>query len=211
MSEETLQPPSPLRPAVNRVVENSPVNDNIPRALFFGEIFKPEECERVLQSPVDLELTQQFAAHQRDLMPGYAQYMQAESRLLAMSPENHWLFDYLSKLLRVLNDKHYHFDLERLLGTQILTLKPGMKVDWHFDLGNGLFAKRKLSLVAFLTPHEQYEGGALDLMTNGTYAHRRQQGVIGVFPAYYVSAFQPVTSGEMQVLLTWMHGADRFR
>lgn len=36
------------------------------------------------------------------------------------------------------------------MGLQRVCLRPGSTLDWHLDLGNGLFAQRKLSLVVWL-------------------------------------------------------------
>lgn len=186
-------------------------NDDISRAFYYGKMFKPEELERICQAPTDPQLTQNFWQHQHSLMPGFQHFMQAQPQLLALSPENAWLHEHLHQLLRVLNDKHYHFEVSRTIGTQLLTLETGQQVDWHSDLGEGFFAFRKLSLVVFLTPKEDYKGGKLELMSSSGNSLPPDKGVLLVYPSFGVSRITPVTQGRLQVLLTWIHGQQCYQ
>ena len=202
---------SEIQLSAHQGVEQFPINNNIPQSFFYRKIFTPDECGRIIAAQTDSERTQKFIAEQGRCMPGYAQYMQAESNVLAHQPDNQWIFDYCHKLMHVLNDRNYLFDVDTLCDTQILSLKTGMHVGLHLELGNGCFSRRKLGMVVFLTPEDQYEDGGYNMMSNGFYSVRRPQGSIAIFPAYYVTGFQAVRSGELKVLLCWLHGSDRFR
>jgi PKHD-type hydroxylase len=96
------------------------------------------------------------------------------------------------------------------MGTQILTLEAAQSLDFHFDLGAGLFSKRKISIMIFLSSPDDYEGGQLDLMGSQYPPFRRERGDVLIFPSFYVNSFHPVSSGRLQVLLTWMHGSQQF-
>ncbi|MGV3522820.1 MAG: 2OG-Fe(II) oxygenase [Candidatus Sericytochromatia bacterium] len=188
-----------------------PINDNVMRAFYYADIFKAEECERILRLPTDPELTENFEVLQRAGMQGYAQYMQAPYALLTLQAATPWLYPYIHTLFHALNDKHYHFKLGQVMGIQRLHLQPGHTVDWHFDLGEGMFSRRKLSLVVWLNAPEAYQGGNLEIMTNGETGVKRTQGTIGVFPSFMASRISPVTAGEQQLLLAWMHSETGFR
>lgn len=192
------------------LTELEPNNDNITRALFFMTLFTPEDCARILALAEDKSLTEKFLAYQRQLMPGYSHYMRCRTQVVPMNENTNWLLQHLHTILMATNDRNYKFDAHRLMGTQILTLEKGEELDWNASLGGGIFASRKLMLVAFLTPEKDYTGGAFELMANIYASARRDQGNVAVFPAFSVCRFHPVTSGKLQVLVAWLHGDEQF-
>ncbi|PKL76987.1 MAG: hypothetical protein CVV27_07470 [Candidatus Melainabacteria bacterium HGW-Melainabacteria-1] len=185
-------------------------NDHVMRSLFIKDVFEPDDYARILALPQDPELSSRFLAHERQLMSGYAQYMHCQSYLPALNADSAWLIEHLRRLLEVVNRRYYHFACQRVLGTQILSLEAGQQLDWHMGTGSGLFATRKLGLIAFLTPLDQYSGGVFEVMASTYRGDRREQGWVGFFPAFAVTRIQAVSSGRMQVLLTWMHGPAPF-
>jgi PKHD-type hydroxylase len=73
------------------------------------------------------------------------------------------------------------------------------------DLGTGIFAGRKLSLVTFLTPPEDYEGGDLCFMDGGQ-PLRLPQGATVIFPSYLMHKVKPLTRGNRSTMVSWVHG-----
>ncbi len=216
MSETPIQPQPDLLAAQNQppaTVSNLPfseeMNDNVMRSLFFRDLFTPADCRRVLEAPTDPVISDQFYAMQRQLMPGFDQYMHAPpGRILSLSQENAWLHEHLHTVFRAVNDRHFRFKATRQLGAQLFSLEKGQHLDWHFDLGAGVFNTRKLSMMVFLTPVEEYEGGQYELMATPYGFMQRAQGVVAVAPAFSASRLAPVTRGRLDLLLSWFHGEE---
>jgi hypothetical protein len=200
-------------------------NDSLMRSLFFQHLIKPEDYPAILAAPEDPGLSQRFQARQRAHLPGFAQYMRASSRLLAVNEDSAWLLEQLRVIFQGVNQRYYHFELGGssgppgsgatvlpggVLGTQIMTFETGQDLDWNVGIGGDVFASRKLSLIAFLTPLEDYDGGEFELMASSYGVGRRAPGMIAVFPSFVVSRIHPVTRGRMQILLSWMHGPGQF-
>ena len=77
--------------------------------------------------------------------------------------------------------------------------------DWHMDLGAGPTASRKLTMVTFLTPPEEFTGGELLFMDGGP-PMRPAQGTTAIFPSYLLHKVNPVTQGRRFTLVSWLHG-----
>lgn len=185
-------------------------NDDIMRTFCYNGVFKPDECDAILAAARDPRLSAAFLEAQRHHMDGFHKFMRCQPELIAVSEETRWLHRYLHKMMLALNHRHYHFDLHRVIGTQLVTLSPESALDWHFDLGQGMFAYRKLSLAVYLSAPEDYEGGILEVMSHGLPRVKRVRGSLAVYPAYCASRFTPVIRGELKLLLTWMHGEKLF-
>lgn len=82
--------------------------------------------------------------------------------------------------------------------------------DWHTDTGGGpLAARRKLTVVAQLSPPESHEGGELQLNPAGQpFAASRRTGDAVVFASFVLHRVTPVTKGERHSLTCWVHGPD---
>jgi hypothetical protein len=184
------------------------MNDNVMRALFFSDLIKPADCQRILQASIDENMSSQFLNIQQQLMPGFASYMHAPSRILSLTQENTWLLEHLRVIFDAVNQRHFKFEASRMMGTQLVSLEAGQHIDWHFDLGGGFFATRKLSMLIFLNSPDDYTGGEFDLMASQHKCQRRYQGVVAIMPAFSVSRILPVTSGRMHLLLSWFHGLE---
>lgn len=215
MNDVAAQPTSQLlsdsqAPLPPLLLPDDAENDNVSRALFFHGLLSAEDCDRILALPEDPHLTSQFLQHQRQLMPGYASYMRCQSQVIPMQAESEWLFAHLHTIMSAVNHRHFHFEADRLMGAQLLTLENGQQLDWHSSIGEGQFATRKLMLVAFLSPDQNYSGGEFELMASPFATMRRAQGMIVVCPAFSVIRIHPVTAGKMQVLVSWLHGTGLF-
>lgn len=127
---------------------------------------------------------------------------------LSNTPESTWVFERLGHVASQLNADYFRFDLtgfgEPLQLTHYDQAEQGM-YGWHQDYNAQV--SRKLSLVLQLTDPSQYEGGNLQVMTNGEpQTVRKQRGLIAAFPSYVVHQVTPVTSGNRQSLVSWVSG-----
>lgn len=126
------------------------------------------------------------------------------------TPETKWVFDKLAHVASSLNSQFYRFDLtgfgEALQLTNYDQSEHGM-YGWHQDYGGPRSVSRKLSMVVQLSDPAQYEGGNLQIMTDGNPQNvRKQRGLIAVFPSYIVHQVTPVTQGNRQSLVAWISG-----
>lgn len=129
---------------------------------------------------------------------------------LSKTSDTAWVFEKLAHVATSLNSQYYGFDLtgfgEALQLTNYDQAEQGM-YGWHQDYGGQI--SRKLSLVLQLTDPSQYEGGNLQVMTNGDpQTVRKQRGLIAAFPSYVVHQVTPVTQGSRQSLVAWVSGPN---
>lgn len=122
--------------------------------------------------------------------------------------DNAWVFQKLSHIASSLNSQHYRFDLtgfgEPLQLTNYDQSEHGM-YGWHQDYNAQI--SRKLSLVLQLTDPSNYEGGNLQVLTDGQPRNvRKQRGLVTVFPSYTLHQVTPVSSGSRQSLVAWISG-----
>jgi len=127
---------------------------------------------------------------------------------LENTPDTNFVFKKLAHVASRLNADHYGFDLtgfgESLQLTNYDQSQHGM-YGWHQDYG--AIVSRKLSLVVQLTDPSQYEGGNLQIKTNGEPTNvRKQRGLIVAFPSYILHQVTPVTQGTRQSLVAWVSG-----
>lgn len=128
---------------------------------------------------------------------------------LENNPNTRWVFEKLAHVASQLNADYFRFDLtgfgEKLQLTNYDQIEKGM-YGWHLDYG-GIGISRKLSLAVQLTDPSEYEGGNLQIMTNGNPQNvRKQRGLIAAFPSYVLHQVTPVTQGSRQSLVAWVSG-----
>jgi len=79
--------------------------------------------------------------------------------------------------------------------------------DWQVDLGSAYTASRKLCFILQLSDPKTYEGG--DVILHNVPANTegyREQGVLIVFPAYWLHKVTNVTKGTRHSIMGWVHG-----
>ncbi|MGE3727370.1 MAG: 2OG-Fe(II) oxygenase family protein [Candidatus Sericytochromatia bacterium] len=187
-----------------------PINDELMRARFFPNEFSPEECQQIREMPSDADLTRHYLQIAAQDMPVYTQNGQFRCELLPYVSPHQWLFDRLGNILQSVNQSNYHFELDQLVSTQRVNFGPNDYLDWHLELGEGLFSLRKLSLVLFLSPPSDYTGGKLEIGSSSQRHQNQSQGSLLIFPAYFMTRIHAVQSGEMAFLQTWVHGKNAF-
>jgi PKHD-type hydroxylase len=129
---------------------------------------------------------------------------------LNKTPETAWVYEKLSYIASSLNAEYYRFDLtgfgEAMQLTNYNHSEHGM-YGWHQDYSGDNVPSRKFSLVIQLSDPAQYEGGNLQIMTDGEPKNvRKQRGLIAAFPAYTLHQVTPVTQGTRQSLVAWISG-----
>tara|TARA_B100000795_G_scaffold132155_1_gene98610 strand:+ start:473 stop:1099 length:627 start_codon:yes stop_codon:yes gene_type:complete len=133
----------------------------------------------------------------------------SEVQWIEDSPETQWLYQKILRLAKQANDAMYNFHLTHINNAiQFTRYKKGGSYDWHIDLGPGVTAFRKLSMVMLLSDPLEFEGGALELRLGNTLetAPLNHRGSVVFFPSYILHRVLPVITGTRESLVVWISG-----
>lgn len=129
-----------------------------------------------------------------------------------LNDKTRWFYEKLANIARKINGKHFRFDLYGFYDHMQYTIYEGdakSHYDWHTDSGNidTDHPPRKLSLILQLSSPGEYEGGELEVMSDGKVTRiPKQQNLLVAFPSYTVHRVKPVTSGIRRSLVIWVCG-----
>lgn len=179
-------------------------NDYLKAIGKFPGVFSADECRRIIELPLPVA---DAGVQALESEAGQIDYesRRARERIVPPEAEYAWIYQRLATVVREANQKAYQFRLDDFMTVAVLEYSPNGFFDCHMDLGTGIFAARKLSLVTFLTPPEDYEGGDLCFMDGGP-PLRMPQGATVIFPSYLMHKVEPVTRGNRFTLVSWVHG-----
>lgn len=176
------------------------------RFVQLKDVFSPEECRRIVYA--DLPASQAHVAHFSGDTHNVLELKQRNTKVKAVPrnlPAHTWIYERLIAQIRSVNEALYHFEIKNLTDLQILEYENTGFYNTHVDIGTGDTSRRKLSLILFLTPPNEYEGGELLLKPHFS-PIERLQGSIVVFPSYIPHEIKPVTKGVRHTLVTWVLG-----
>lgn len=172
-----------------------------------ADVFSPAECAALIDAARQAPAREaRLVGQTRD-----TDIRRAELVWLDDLPGMDRVMDRLSETVREANRAVFGFDLTDFAESAQIARYGAERqghFGWHSDIGEGrLAARRKLTVVAQLSPPGDYDGGALELQPSGhvVTADRAQGGVI-LFPAYLLHRVTPVTAGVRYSLTLWAHG-----
>ena len=123
--------------------------------------------------------------------------------------ESNWVYERLSHAASVINANTYKFDLTGFFEPIQLTAYQGDvsgTYGWHKDNG-GRGPARKLSMVVLLSDPSEFEGGNLQIRVSDKEINiPKKRGLIIAFPSWATHQVAPVTKGNRQSLVVWIHG-----
>jgi len=122
-----------------------------------------------------------------------------------------WVMERLTGAVAAANRALFGFDIEDSAESAQIACYGAERqghFGWHSDIGDGrLAARRKLTIVAQLSPAGAYDGGALEIRPSAqTVTADRAQGSVTLFPSYLLHRVTPVTAGARFSLTLWSHG-----
>lgn len=130
---------------------------------------------------------------------------------LSLDNDTEWLYKKVGDMAAKANEILWDFSLAGM--SEALQLEEYSASDednshWHFDMGRGPSARRKISVVIQLTDPAEYTGGDLQLQLDGeSHSIKKGKGYVCLFPSYLVHRVTPVTKGNPQFLVLWVSGA----
>jgi len=119
------------------------------------------------------------------------------------------MYDAINQLMLQTNANHFGFENMQLTEPAQYTEYPeGGFYDWHIDSDVIMEHEppvRKISMTLLLSPENEFEGGGLELMSEGKVA-RPKQGHAIFFASFIRHRVIPITKGNRKSLVMWFGG-----
>ena len=119
------------------------------------------------------------------------------------------MYSTLEQIVNKTNNNHFGFDGIQITEQAQYTEYPsGGFYDWHIDsdiVGMNEPPVRKISMTCLLSHESEFEGGGLELMSEGKVA-RPKQGQAIFFASYIRHRVIPITRGVRKSLVMWFGG-----
>ena len=121
----------------------------------------------------------------------------------------HDMYKDIEKIMKATNNNHFGFNGMQITEMAQYTEYPeGGFYEWHVD-NDVTFAHeppvRKISMTCLLSPLEEFEGGDLELMSEGKVA-KIKQGHAVFFASFVRHRVTPVIKGNRKSLVMWFGG-----
>ena len=115
----------------------------------------------------------------------------------------------IEKVMKTTNGNHFGFDGMQITEMAQYTEYPeGGFYDWHIDSDTHFVHEpsvRKISMTLLLSPDNEFEGGDLEIMTEGQ-AAKLKQGHAIFFASFIRHRVTPVIRGNRKSLVMWFGG-----
>ena len=119
------------------------------------------------------------------------------------------MYKNIEKIMKATNGNHFGFDGMTITEMAQYTEYPeGGFYDWHVDNDVNMQHEppvRKISMTLLLSPESEFEGGDLELMSEGKIA-KLKQGQAIFFASFVRHRVKPVTRGNRKSLVMWFGG-----
>jgi hypothetical protein len=131
--------------------------------------------------------------------------------------KNKWLYDYITQIVKNLNDEVWGFDINDLDYVSYIKYYGSDKgeIGWHMDVGRSgkmNFTKNKITCIVQLSDPEDYKGGELQLFgIDGITKIPKAKGNTVIFPSYFMHRVTPVTKGLREVITAIFRGNESFK
>jgi len=174
-----------------------------------GPIFTPEQCKMIIEAG-RAEPPQQ-AQVGSDSKAGGVVDTKTRTSHISWIPFKKMLDMYkdIEKLMQKTNRNHFGFDGMTLTEPAQYTEYPeGGFYDWHIDSDTNFAHEppvRKISMTCLLSPENEFEGGDLEVMSEGKVA-KLKQGQIVFFASFVRHRVKPVIKGNRKSLVMWFGG-----
>jgi PKHD-type hydroxylase len=170
-------------------------------------IFTPEQCLRIIEA--GREEPRQEAA----VGGGNGGVIDTKTRTSHISwipfPKMPEMYKVIETMMKKTNNNHFGFEGMQITEPAQYTEYPaGGFYDWHIDSDLNCQHEppvRKISMTCLLSHESEFEGGGLELMSDGKIA-RPKQGQAIFFASYIRHRVIPITKGVRKSLVMWFGG-----
>jgi PKHD-type hydroxylase len=121
-----------------------------------------------------------------------------------------WVYDRIRDLSIEANNAIWKFNLHSIIDSIQYTeyYEGGGHYGWHTDIGPGSINHRKISITIQLSDPDEYEGGNLEMWSDGDFQTMpKQKGAAVLFPSFLLHRVTPVTKGTRKSLVLWVGGS----
>jgi PKHD-type hydroxylase len=172
-----------------------------------GPIFTPEQCQLIINAG------RSEPVQDGQVGGGAVGVVDTKTRTSHISwiPFNKMpeMYSTLETIMKKTNNNHFGFEGMQITEPAQYTEYPaGGFYDWHIDSDvNGINEPpvRKISMTCLLSHESEFEGGGLELMSDGKIA-RPKQGQAIFFASYIRHRVIPITKGIRKSLVMWFGG-----
>jgi len=172
-----------------------------------GPIFTPEQCQLIINAG------RSEPVQDGQVGGGAKGVVDTKTRTSHISwiPFNKMpeMYSTLEQIVNKTNNNHFGFEGVKITEQAQYTEYPaGGFYDWHIDSDiNGINEPpvRKISMTCLLSHESEFEGGGLELMSDGKIA-RPKQGQAIFFASYIRHRVIPITKGVRKSLVMWFGG-----
>jgi PKHD-type hydroxylase len=172
-----------------------------------GPIFTPEQCQLIIN------VGRSEPVQNGQVGGGAAGVVDTKTRTSHISwiPFNKMpeMYSTLEQIVNKTNNNHFGFEGVKITEQAQYTEYPaGGFYDWHIDsdiVGMNEPPVRKISMTCLLSHESEFEGGGLELMSDGKIA-KPKQGQAIFFASYIRHRVIPITKGIRKSLVMWFGG-----
>ena len=172
-----------------------------------GPIFTPEQCQLIINAG------RSEPVQNGQVGGGNGGVVDTKTRTSHISwiPFNKMpeMYSTLEQIVNKTNNNHFGFEGVKITEQAQYTEYPaGGFYDWHIDsdiVGMNEPPVRKISMTCLLSHESEFEGGGLELMSDGKIA-RPKQGQAIFFASYIRHRVIPITKGVRKSLVMWFGG-----
>ena len=172
-----------------------------------GPIFTPEQCQLIINAGRSEPVQDgQVGGNNGGVVDTKTRTSHISWIPFNKMPE---MYSTLEQIVNKTNNNHFGFEGVKITEQAQYTEYPaGGFYDWHIDsdiVGMNEPPVRKISMTCLLSHESEFEGGGLELMSDGKIA-RPKQGQAIFFASYIRHRVIPITKGIRKSLVMWFGG-----
>jgi PKHD-type hydroxylase len=181
--------------------------DHVLNCAFWGGLFTPEECQRIVDFGESLSLQKATVGSDTGLVVS-KEVRDSQIAWISSTADTKWIYERLAFAVTELNKQYFKFNLHGFSEALQFTRydAPSGCYEMHTDRAE-YGPVRKLSITLQLTDPLTYEGGDLVFYTRKPFVEASKvQGMLTVFPSFVAHEVAPVTKGTRHSLVGWVSG-----
>ena len=171
----------------------------------FDSAFSEQELEWIsnLQKCYSFETASTIAGDTTEFRKSKIKWMHHDG-------QSAWVYDRIRDLSIEANNAIWKFNLHSIIDSIQYTeyYEGGGHYGWHTDIGPGSINHRKISITIQLSDPNEYEGGDLEMWSDGNFQTMpKQKGAAVLFPSFLLHRVTPVTKVTRKSLVLWVGGS----
>ena len=173
-------------------------------------IFTPEQCKMIIEAGRAEPRNDAGVGNDKGTKGGHVDTNTRTSHISWIPFEKmKKMYNTIENIMKTTNGNHFGFDGMTINEMAQYTEYPeGGFYEWHVDNDTNMQYEppvRKISMTLLLSPESEFEGGDLELMSEGKIAKLKQGHAI-FFASFIRHRVKPVTRGRRQSLVMWFGG-----